>query len=92
MKYYEIKNVIESDSSINDKALEICSILLKPKQREILSQIPKGKSNAVLAKEIKLATEIPTKNISSQIKQIAINFPIGILKTENGYKKYYIKE
>lgn len=92
MKYYEIKDVIEADGSIHDKSLEIYSILLKPQQREIFEQIPKGKLNAVSAKEIKEATEIPTKNISSQIKQISIGFPIGVLEIEKGYKKYYRKE
>lgn len=89
MKYYKIRDVLESDGSIRDKSLEIYSMLLKPQQREILEHIPKGKLNAVSSSQIKEATGISTKNISSQIKQIKQSFPIASIVDKRGYKKYF---
>jgi len=92
MKYLTIKQIIEADGSVNDKSLEIYSILLKPQQREIFDQIPTGKKNAVTAFQIKEATGISTKNISVQLRQLSSSFPIGIIEINRGKNKYYKKE
>lgn len=91
MKYYKIKKVLDSENTVSEKSLELFLMLLKPQQREILNAIPKGIDNAVSAKKIKEITGIPTKNISSQIRQIYVNFPLGIIEEQKGFRKYFRK-
>ena len=89
MKYYEIFEIINSEGSVSKKSLELFITLLKPQQKEIFNCIPRSIDDAVSAKQIKEMTGIPTKNISSQIKQINVNFPIGIIEEKKGIRKYF---
>lgn len=92
MKYYKIKEIIQSNDSNYKKSIDIFSSLLKTQQREIFNNIPKGALNAITALEINKKTGISTKNISSQINQLRTNFPIGVKTEENGCNKYYKKK
>jgi len=92
MKYYKIRDIIDSHDSISQKAFDLFRFLLKPNQREIFDNIPKGSLNAISALEIKEKTGIPTKNIYTQIKQMSVSFPIGVIEVKRGSNKYYRKE
>jgi len=92
MKYTLIKHVIEAKEPLLGKSKKIFRLLLKDQQREIFDIIPIGEKNAVSCNFIKTQTGIPTKNITSQIKQLSINYPIGVLEINRGKNKYYKKE
>lgn len=92
MKYNLIKEVIEAKEPLLGKSKKLFRLLLKDQQREIFDAIPIGIQNAVSCNYIKEKTGIPTRNISVQLKQIAVNFPIGIVEVNRGKNKYYKKE
>lgn len=92
MKYNLIKEVIEAKEPLLGKSKKLFRLLLKDQQREIFDAIPIGVQNAVSCNYIKEKTGIPTRNISVQLKQIAVNFPIGVVEVNRGYNKYYKKE
>lgn len=62
---------------------------LKPEMRKVFIALPKGVDNAVSAKQIKNNTGIPTKNISTHIKNLALRFPVKSTGTDRR-KKYYV--
>lgn len=92
MKYNLIKEVIEAKEPLFNKSRKIFRLLLKDQQREIFDKIPIGERNAVSCNFIKEQTGIPTKNITAQIKQLSVNYPIGIVEVNRGKNKYYKKE
>lgn len=92
MKYSLIKEVIEAKKPLLGKSKELFRLLLKDQQREIFDKIPIGEINAVSCNFIKNQTGIPTKNIAGQIKQLSVNYPIGIVEVNRGKNKYYKKE
>lgn len=92
MKYNLIKSVVEAKEPLLGKSKKIFRLLLKDQQREIFDVLPIGEENAVSCSFIKEKTGISTRNISVQLKQIAVNFPIGVLEVNRGYNKYYKKE
>lgn len=92
MKYSLIKNVMHSKGSIDTKSKNIFRALLKDQQRAIFDTLLVGEEKAVSCNFIKNKTGIPTKNITVQIKQLAVNYPIGVIEVNRGYNKYYKKE
>lgn len=92
MKYSLIKEVIEAKEPLLGKSRKLFRLLLKDQQREIFDRIPVGERNAVSCNFIKQKTGIPTKNITGQIKQLSVNYPIGIIVVNRGKNKYYKKE
>lgn len=90
INYNKIIKILNANHvSVENKAYLLFIGSLKPKQSHIFHHIPKGISNAISCLDISSQTGDSTKNISSQIKQMSVNYPIKKVKEGRIYK-YYI--
>lgn len=88
MNYQKILNILNETNLFSDeKAHNIFIESLKPQQKIIFERIPKGELNAISALQIS-GLDFKTKNVSSQIKQLSLNYPI---KSKGDKTKYYWK-
>lgn len=75
MNYQKILDILHEPLFADEKAHNIFIESLKPQQKLIFLRIPKGESNAISALQI-AGLDFDTKNVSSQIRQLTLNYPI----------------